>query len=225
KKISIGTDKKILFLSANPSDSSRLRVNDEIKRVEEELRKGLQRQNFSLIKKVAIGIDGLQQAILDEKPEIVHFSGHGSSPNYLSQSLETKPGRFISSKIEDGYGIVLEGENGTSEIVSNSAMADLMSLFKRDLKCVILNACYTDTLAKGIIDYIPYVIGTKRAIPDKAAIVFSVGFYKALAAGEDYKVAFKLGKNSIDFHNFDGDLVVMRVNASLERELNFKKEV
>ena len=51
--------------------------------------------------------------------------------------------------------------------------------------------------ATAISQYIPYVIGMNKAIGDKAAIEFVVGFYKALAAGESIDFAYKLGGNAI----------------------------
>jgi hypothetical protein len=38
-----------------------------------------------------------------------------------------------------------------------------------------------------------HVIGTRRAIDDKAAIAFAVGFYQALGAGRTIEDAYKLG--------------------------------
>ncbi|WP_228060119.1 CHAT domain-containing protein [Plectonema radiosum] len=65
------------------------------------------------------------------------------------------------------------------------------------IECVILNACYSEVQATAISQYIPYVIGMNKAIGDKAAIEFVVGFYSALAAGESIDFAYKLGCNAI----------------------------
>ncbi len=64
----------------------------------------------------------------------------------------------------------------------------------------MLNACYSETQALAIYDYIDCVIGMERAVSDKAAIHFSTAFYDALGAGRSYKEAFDFGCNNIDLN-------------------------
>ncbi len=61
----------------------------------------------------------------------------------------------------------------------------------------LLNACYSQRQAEGIAQHIPYVIGMKKTIGDRAAIEFAVGFYDALGAGKSYEIAYKFGCNAI----------------------------
>ena len=70
---------------------------------------------------------------------------------------------------------------------------NLFSLFADQIDCVVLNGCYSETQAAAITEHIPYVIGMKDAIGDRAAISFSVGFYDALGAGRDVEFAYRLG--------------------------------
>jgi hypothetical protein len=72
--------------------------------------------------------------------------------------------------------------------------------------CVILNACYSETQAKAIAQYVPYVIGIKNEIGDKAAIAFSVGFYKALSADKAFEKAYRFGCVEIKLHGIAEDL-------------------
>ena len=44
----------------------------------------------------------------------------------------------------------------------------------------VLNACYSFVQASALAQHIPYVIGMKQAIGDKAAIKFATGFYNLL---------------------------------------------
>ncbi len=122
----------------------------------------------------------VSQALLDIQPQIVHFCGHGGGDD----------------------GLALEDETGTLQYVSTTAIAELFELFsqknpKNPIECVILNACYSQVQATAISQHIPYTIGMNKAIGDKAAIEFVVGFYSALAAGESIEFAYKLGCNSI----------------------------
>jgi hypothetical protein len=45
--------------------------------------------------------------------------------------------------------------------------------------------------------YIAYVIGMNKAIGDKAAIAFSIGFYQTIGAGRSIEDAFQLGRAQI----------------------------
>lgn len=45
----------------------------------------------------------------------------------------------------------------------------------------------------AIAQHVNYVIGMKKAIADKAAIEFAVGFYDALGSGKPVEFAYKFG--------------------------------
>ena len=158
---------KILFLGANPSKSSRLKLDEEMKKIQTNLKLAKERDQLILKQEWAVTIDTLMQAILDESPNIVHFSGHGQQE-----------------------GIILQNEIGEPKIVSTEALASLFKLFKDTISCVILNSCYSESQAKAIKEHIAHVIGMKSGIPDRAAIVFSTGFYKAIGAGERCFICF-----------------------------------
>ncbi len=165
---------KILFLGANPRDTTRIRIDEELREIDQQLRLSSGRDRLSLGQKWAVRPDDLQQSLVDNEPQIVHFSGHGSSE-----------------------GISLEDEQGNSKEVNAEALSDLFALFKGSVKCVVLNACYSEAQAAAINLHIPYVIGMSSAMPDDAALHFSVGFYKAIAAGKTVEFAFNLGVNAI----------------------------
>ncbi|MEY4926514.1 MAG: hypothetical protein RI894_950 [Bacteroidota bacterium] len=165
---------KILFLGANPRDTTRIRIDEELREIDNQLRLSAGRDRLSLGQKWAVRPDDLQQSLVDSEPQIVHFSGHGSS-----------------------LGICLEDEQGNSKEVNAEALSDLFALFKGTVKCVLLNSCYSEAQATAISQYVPYVIGMSDAMPDEAATRFSVGFYKAIAAGKTVEFAFNLGVNAI----------------------------
>ncbi len=161
----------ILFLTADPSDATRLRVGQEIRDVQERLQVAKLREKFTLIQRTSVRASDITQAILDTEPHIVHFSGHGTSDGELC----------------------FEDNAGRTHSIHPEALASLFSLVARQVKCVILNACYSEIQASTIAEYIDYVIGMKQEIGDKAAIVFATGFYKALGAGRSIIDAFNFG--------------------------------
>ncbi len=167
--------KTILLLAANPKNTNSLRLQEEERDIKERLR--LNGYGTDPIKSaVAVRSRDLNQALLDFDPQIIHFSGHGGG--------------------EDG--LAFEEIDGTLKLISGQALAGLFSLFSDRLECVVLNACYSEVQAQAIAQHIDYVIGMDRAIKDKSAIEFAVGFYSAIGAGKDYEFAFKMGCNAID---------------------------
>ena len=66
--------------------------------------------------------------MLNESPQIVHFSGHG----------------------EGRSGLYFEDEVGNAKLVTGSALGSLFKLFAQEsnIECVVLNGCYSEVQAK-----------------------------------------------------------------------------
>lgn len=167
---------KILFLSACPSDTPTLKLDEEVRSIDHAIRQTEFRDLFDLKQQWAVRVADLQGYLLRHKPDIVHFSGHGSK----------------SSEI------ILEDINGHSLPVSSQALKRLFSVLKGKIRCIVLNACYSEEQAMALADQIDCVIGMSTAIEDVAAISFSSAFYQALGYGCDVKTAFELGCVQID---------------------------
>lgn len=176
---------RILILAASPDNLAVLRVNEELREIDDGLRRAKYRQRFRLEQRMAVRPLDLQQAMLEVDPQIVHFCGHGSGVE----------------------GLIFEDRNGHSRPVSGLALANLFKLFSGKLECVVLNSCHSEEQAKVISKYIPYVIGMKRQIGDRAAITFSIGFYGALGAGQSVEFAFQMGRSAIELENLPDDLM------------------
>ena len=160
---------KILFLAADPTDAVRLRLGQELRDIREKLQLSRHRDIFSIESRESVRAGDISQAIFDVEPQIVHFSGHGTSAGELC----------------------FEDSQGKTKPVKPDALANLFKLVASQVSCVVLNACYSETQAKSIAKHIPFVIGMNQAIGDNAAIAFSVGFYKALGAGRSVKDAYE----------------------------------
>lgn len=173
--MSTGT-KKILFLSANPKGTSQLRLDEEIREIKEGLRRSKKREGFAIETGHAVRYREIWRAILDSGPNIVHFSGHGLGDE----------------------GLVFEDEAGQQKLVGAEALAGLFKLFADQIECVVLNVCYSEVQARAIVEHIPFVVGMNKAIGDRAAIEFAIGFYNGLGAGKTVEFAYKLGCNSIE---------------------------
>lgn len=166
-----GNEVKILFLAADPTNASRLRLGQELREIREKLQLARMRDKFQLNERMSVRITDISQALLDIKPHVVHFSGHGTSDGELC--FEDVSGRAQTAPIE--------------------ALASLFDLVSDSVQCVLLNACYSRPQGEAIATHIPHVIGMKKAIGDQAAVFFAVGFYQALGAGRTIEDAYKLG--------------------------------
>ncbi|MBW4483793.1 MAG: CHAT domain-containing protein [Tildeniella torsiva UHER 1998/13D] len=169
---------KVLVLTANPNNtgSELLGLDAEVRRIEEAFRRSHHRDRFQIVTKLAARPADLRQALLEYRPQIIHFSGHGT---------ETQ-------------GLVLENDQGKVQLVSTEALGRLFGAFDNSpIECVLLNACYSEVQANAIHQYVDCVIGMNRPIGDQAAIQFSQGFYDALGAGSTYAEAFNMGCSAI----------------------------
>jgi len=172
---------KILFLAANPKDTSQLRLDEEMRGIDQALRQSEFRDKFDIKQHWAVRVVDLQSYLLRHEPDIVHLSGHGSPSNE----------------------IMLEGIAGESQTVSSLALSQLFSVLKDNIRCVVLNACYSEQQALAIAKHIDCVIGMSKAIGDSAAVSFAVAFYQALGYGRDIKAAFDLGCVQINLESLN----------------------
>lgn len=176
--------KKILILAANPKNTARLRLDEEVREIELALQRSQKRDQFVIKSMWAVRPIDFRRAMLDVKPEIVHFSGHGEG---------------------DG-GLAFEDEKGQVKFVDAEGLAGLFELLTQQVECVVLNACYSEIQAKAIAPHVNYVIGMSQAIGDRAAIAFTVAFYDALGAGRSVESAYKFGCNAIELEGIPENL-------------------
>jgi hypothetical protein len=172
---------KLLFLAANPLDTDPLRLDEEMRAIDISLRQADFRDQFELRSHWAVRISDLQELLLRHQPDVVHFSGHGS---HASE-------------------IVLQDTRGHGVVVPVDTLSDLFGLFQDDIRCVVLNACYSADQAEAIAQQIDCVVGMTDAITDTASIEFATAFYRALGYGRSVKSAFDLGCNQIDLASLD----------------------
>src|SRR5262249_10855634 len=171
--------RKVLILTADPSDQARLRLTDELREIRDSRERAPNKDEFVLEDYVGARPNDLSRTMLNSYPAVVHFSGHGSGPG----------------------GLILEDEGGRSRLVPTDGLTRLFRLFAdRGLECVVLNSCLSAEQAAEIVRHVPYVVGMTHEIGDAAAIQFSAGFYTAVFAGEPFDRAFAFGCHSIQLN-------------------------
>lgn len=109
--------KSILLMAANPKGTNSLRLQEEEREIKGRLRlAGYGKVPINSIE--ATRSRDIQQAMLDFKPQIVHFSGHGAGQD----------------------GLVFEDTIGQRKLVGSEALANLFKLFSKRVECIVLNA-------------------------------------------------------------------------------------
>jgi hypothetical protein len=164
----------ILFFAADPLSthstrpSPRLQLDEDVRRTREKVRAAEHRDALVFDLRLAARPDDLIQALNETPPQVVHFSGHGTSE-----------------------GLVLVGSDGGPHPVGPDALRRLFKVFRGDIRVVVLNACLTLPQAQAIAETVGCAIGTRQKISDDAAITFGASFYRALAFGHSVQTAFE----------------------------------
>jgi len=100
---------KILFVASNPSDTRyRFFLDNQIREIAQLIRLGVYREGFELVSDWSVSAAEMQAVLLRHRPDIVHFSGHGTNAR----------------------GIALEDERGDMKLVSKPGLASLLHLLK-----------------------------------------------------------------------------------------------
>jgi hypothetical protein len=160
---------EVLFLGANPRGTRPLRVDEEIREIQQTIKQGRERDSIRLQTVWALRPRDITQALLDYQPHFVHFAGHGGGAE----------GSFAA-----------EDDDGYAHVVPVDGLVQAFKAVGQSVRCVIVNACRTERLAQALVAMVPYVIGMRQPVGDQSAIRFSVGFYQALAAGKPIETAF-----------------------------------
>ncbi|MCJ1325052.1 hypothetical protein MMC10_001714 [Thelotrema lepadinum] len=163
----------VLIMAPDPRDSDRLRLAEERRELGEAIRLSRLRDSVILHDVPSGRVRDITLVLDTHSPNILHFSGHGSSS-----------------------GLYFENDQGEAVEVSKSALAGLLGM-QKELKLVILNACYSQDQAQAIADAVGCVIGMESSILDQDSITFSREFYRALAHGRTFEEAFNRAKSAL----------------------------
>lgn len=182
---------KILFLAANPTDETRLRLGAEATKIKEALEHATFR-NFVLSQDHAVRLDSIQRLILKERPHIVHFSGHGSHMGAL----------------------VFENNSGHAVEADPEAIANIFKYVPGNVRLIVLNACYSNSQAKALAKHVDAVIGMTTGVLDETATAFAKALYKSLGERCNLRSAFDLATNYIKLQGLSG----AEIPVLIERE-------
>lgn len=152
-----------------------LDIAEEVSRIEHRLRIDALATKTQVTYKPSLVYSELITYVLQTRPDILHFSGHG---------------------MQDGS-LVVKNERNEPHFLSPATLVELIRIFQGEIRLVFLNACWSDVLADALIDDAPSVdavIGMQAPIGDESARVFSAAFYEYLARSESVSRAFDLAR-------------------------------
>lgn len=166
---------KVLVLASAPRNIARLRIDEEVRDLKEKIHLVQnKRRSLEVVSEWAVRVDQIQDALFNDRPNVLHFSGHGS------------PGQ-----------LVFEDRSGNGQVVDAKSFGDLIGLHAGTIECVVLNACFSEDVAKACRGHVSAVVGCDASIADDAAVAFSRAFYRALANGEGYDKAYRFARNEV----------------------------
>ncbi|XXY21628.1 AAA family ATPase [Sorangium sp. So ce216] len=187
----------ILFLSANPSGTRQLDLDEEYRDIEDERMRARLRDAFELRPVLAARIDDVRRALALHRPAVVHFGGHGQHAGPAAGGRNVRPVPGAGDRPGERTELLLNDDAGRPAPVPIEALAELFRLEGGSVRCVVLNACSSLEQARAIAKHVDCAIGTLHTITDKAALAFSKGFYGALFNGDSIEKAFASGRNEV----------------------------
>jgi hypothetical protein len=119
---------KILFLGANPPDLPRLRIDEEIREIEKEIRLGRERDRIRIETRWAVQGPDISRALLDVEPEFVHFAGHGGGG-------------------EESF--AAEDQAGKTIVLPLASLVELFETIGENVRCVLVNGAARPQLVGG----------------------------------------------------------------------------
>ena len=168
---------RVLCLFANPAETGRLRLDQE----ERILRQIHEQGGIHLISRHFVQPDDIIPALFREKPDILHFAGHGGRNGLL----------------------LLQKTDGSGAPVKAADVASAIRSTARILECVILNSCFTADNAELFRGAAHAVAGSTSRLSDQCALSFAHGFYTALGAGSTVRNAFDAGVATMNLNLCD----------------------
>jgi CHAT domain-containing protein len=163
----------VLYSTASPDANQPLRIDAEMRQVQEAVRGSRLRDNIDLHYRPAANLNSIMDGLNDLTPGIVHFSGHG-----------------------DGDGIAVDHakvKRPKGKTVTFELLAKAIAAVDNPPQVVVLNSCHSAGAKKAFLPPARAVIAMGDSISDLAATAFAARFYAAVAAGQSLKAAFDQG--------------------------------
>ncbi len=174
KAVQLMNRETVLVLNATPDDQGRIRADKEAAMLERQLEVVKNRErDLNVVQKFAVRLQDIQKELLNNRPRILHFSGHG----------------------DEGV-LLFEKDDGTTAELDGDVLADILEAYG-GLECLVLHACYSEKVARACAKHVRIVVGSTDEVDDETAPKFTYAFYQGLANGRPYENAFAMGQAEV----------------------------
>jgi hypothetical protein len=157
----------VLFVASSPEDQDRLRIDREMREIQQKVRAADHRDSIQFRFAVAAQPADLLQQLNEVKPDVVHFSGHS-----------------------DAAGLAMEDSDGQTRFLNTSELATLLSVSSRRIRLAVFNSCESADHAISATNHLDAAIGMDESVDDDAARVFASQLYGSIAFGLPLQKAF-----------------------------------
>lgn len=168
----------VLFLTANPDSDNALRVDAEVRRVQEAIRASKFAESVKVEYRPAADLKTILDGLNDLSPQVVHFSGHSGGGGLVT----------------DTGGM----ENDPSDHLSYELLAKALDATDHQPAVVVLNSCSSSDAKADVLPKVKFLVSMNVPISDIAAAAFAPQFYAALASGQSVQAAFKQGAVAVE---------------------------
>lgn len=157
----------VLFVASSPEDQDQLRIDKEMREIQQRVRMADHRESLHFDFAVAAQPSDLLQRLNEAKPDVVHFSGHSGHA-----------------------GLAMEDADGMTRTLTPQELATLLSVSSRRIRLAVFNSCESADHASSAVKHIDAAIGMDQPINDAAAKTFAAQLYSAIAFGLPLQKAF-----------------------------------
>jgi CHAT domain len=168
----------VLYLAANPDEANSLRIDAEVRSVQEALRGSVFRDNVQMEYRPAADLNSLINGLNDHRPQIVHFSGHGHE-----KGIATDTGKAQKSPVKE---------------LAFDLLAKALAATDSPPQIVVLNSCKSSGAKKALLPVVKILVSMRDTVTDIAAMAFATQFYAALASGQSVKAAVAQGAVAVE---------------------------
>lgn len=158
----------VLFLASSPEDRPALRLDQETREIQKQIRATDYRDSIWFEWRLARQVTDLIQDLNEIKPDVVHFSGHGSDEDLL-----------------------FEDAGGRSVLLAGEQLQRLLQLGESRIRLAVFNTCSSASHADLARRHVDVAIGMDATISDEAAKTFAAQFYASLGFGVSVAEAFR----------------------------------
>src|ERR1700759_1045811 len=141
----------ILFLAANPRDTTHITLDREAHAIYSELRRSGGRDLCEFVPRWAAGPVDLRRELRELQPTVVHFSGHGVGAAAAARDGLARRDVALPGAAEGADGMGFESADGESQLVTPKALAHTLAASGAPVRLVVLNACYSASSAQALL--------------------------------------------------------------------------